>query len=204
MLFKTLLLIFISTHLFAEGEEKSVFAYNCSDNYHFVAEIQEETAWLFLPAKTVEAKREESASGLKYRVDDIVYWSKGAEAALEIGKKKYRCKNDGIAATFERAKLNGVAFRAIGNEPGWILEITSDKEVWFLTNLGQDKTHFEVTESFSDYSSTEYKMYSKNNTLHVRIENQRCQDTMVERVYESTVYINFDGVNMKGCGKALY
>ncbi len=112
--------------------------------------------------------------------------------------------NDGIAATFERAKLNGVAFRAIGNEPGWILEISSDKEVLFLTNLGQDKTYFEVIDKFSEHDSTEYKMRSKQNFLLVRIEKRRCQDTMVDRVYESTVYINFDGVYMKGCGKALF
>ena len=112
--------------------------------------------------------------------------------------------NDGITAAFERARSEGVLFRAIGNEPGWILEISSDKEVLFLTNLGQDKTHFEVIDKFSEYDSTEYKMRSKQNFLLVRIEKRRCQDTMVDRVYESTVYINFDGVYMKGCGKALF
>jgi uncharacterized membrane protein len=204
MLFKILLLIFMSTYLFADVKENSVFVYNCSDNYSFVVKIEKEEAWLFLLSKTVKAKKQKSASGEKYNVDNIVYWSKGYEATLDDGKKKYRCKNDGIAATFERAKLNGVAFRAIGNEPGWILEITSDKEVLFLTNLGQDKTYFEVIDKFSDSTSTEYEMRSENNVLHIRIENRCCQDTMVDRVYESTVYINFDGVNMKGCGKALF
>ncbi len=109
-------------------------------------------------------------------------------------------ENNGIAAVFERARAEGVLFRAIGNEPGWILEISSDKEVLFLTNLGQDRTHFEVIEKFSEYGATEYKMRSKHNFLLVRIEKRRCRDTMVDRVYESTVYINFDGVYMKGCG----
>ncbi len=105
---------------------------------------------------------------------------------------------------FAEVKEKGVVFRAVGNEPGWVLEITSDKKVLFLTNDGEDKTYFEVTEKFSDHSSTEYKMRSENNLLYIRIENRRCQNTMVDRVYESTVYINFDGVNMKGCGKALF
>ena len=113
-------------------------------------------------------------------------------------------EHDGITATFERARSEGVLFRAIGNEPGWTLEISSDKEVLFLTSLGEDKTHFEVIDKFSEYGSTEYKMRSKQNHLLVRIEKRRCRDTMVDRVYESTVYINFDGVYMKGCGKALY
>ncbi len=101
-------------------------------------------------------------------------------------------------------KENGLLFQAVGNEPGWVLEIISDKKVLFLTNGGESKTHFEITEKFSDYGSTEYKMRSENNVLHLRIENRRCKDTVVERVYESTVYINFDGVNMKGCGKTLF
>jgi|LGOV01.1.fsa_nt_gb putative lipoprotein len=204
MLIRLFIAFAINVSLFAEIQENRVFVYNCSDNYNFVVKVEQEEAWLFLPSKTVKATQRKSASGAKFSVDNIVYWSKGYEATLDDGKKKYRCKNDGIAATFERAKLNGVAFRAIGNEPGWILEITSDKEVLFLTNLGQDKTYFEVIDKFSDSTSTEYEMRSENNVLHVRIENRCCQDTMVDRVYESTVYINFDGVNMKGCGKALF
>ena len=204
MVIRLFLAFIMSISLSAESKEDNFFVYNCTDNFNFVVEIQKEKAWLFLPSITVEAVQQKSASGLKYSVDNIVFWSKGYEAVLDDGQQKYRCKNDGIAATFERAKHKGVAFRAIGNEPSWTLEISSDKEVLFLTNLGQDKTQFEVVEKFSEYGSTEYKMHSKNNIMHVRIENRECQDTMVDRVYESTVYINFDGVNMKGCGKALF
>ncbi len=204
MLLKFLLLLFTSMHLLADVKESSFFVYNCTDKYNFVVEVQKDVAWLFLPNKTVKAAQQKSASGAKYSVDNIVFWSKGYEATLDDGKQKYYCKNDGIAATFERAKHKGVAFRAIGNEPGWTLEIISDNEVLFLTNLGQDKTHFKVTKKFSEHNSIEYEMHSKYNVLHVRIENRSCQDTMADRTYESTVYINFDGVNMQGCGKALF
>lgn len=204
MLFKFLLLIFINAYLFAAVNENSVFVYNCSEDLHFVVKVEKETAWLFLPSKTVKAVKQKSASGAKYSVGSIVYWNKGHEATLERDKQKYRCANDGIAATFERAKFSGVVFRAIGNEPGWILEITSDKEVSLLTNLGETKTHFEVVEKYSNYGSTEYEMRSNSNVMHVRIEKRRCQDTMADRVYESMVYINFDGINMKGCGKSLF
>lgn len=122
---------------------------------------------------------------------------------LMVALSLYAESNEnGIEAKFEKAKQNGVTFRAVGNEPGWILEISSN-DVLFLTNLGQDRTHFNVVKTFSEYNTREYEMHSKNNTLHVRIEKRRCQDTMVDRVYASTVYINFDGVNMTGCGKAL-
>ena len=113
-------------------------------------------------------------------------------------------ENDGITATFEKAKLDGVAFRAIGNEPSWILEIISDYKVVLITNHGENRTVFKVIEKYSDAVSMEYKLFSKHNTMYVRIENRVCQDTMVKRTYRSTVYINFDGVNLQGCGKSLY
>ena len=127
--------------------------------------------------------------------------------SAEIDKSNDNLKeseNDGIAATFERAKLNGVTFRAIGNEPGWILDIISEEEVMLHTNLGQDKTMFKVVTTYKEKNVTEYKMKSENNTLFVRIENRVCKDTMVDRSYASTVYMNFDGHELRGCGKALY
>ena len=105
---------------------------------------------------------------------------------------------------FAEMKAKSEGFRAFGNEPGWVLTIVSDKSVYFFTNAGEDKTEFVIIEKFSSYGSTEYKMHSKNNLLYLRVEKRRCKDTVVDIVYESTVYINFDGVNMKGCGKALY
>ncbi len=204
MLIRFLFTLVISLSLSAEIKVNNFFVYNCTDNYNFVVEVQKDAAWLFLPTGTVKALQKKSASGTKYSVENIVLWSKGYEAVLDDGKQKYNCKNDGIEATFERAKHSGVAFRAIGNEPGWILEFTSDKKILFLTNLGKDKTDFTVVKKSSDYNSTEYELHSKYNVMHVRIENRRCRDTMVDRVYESTVYINFDGVNMKGCGKSLF
>ena len=105
---------------------------------------------------------------------------------------------------FAETKEMDVGFRAFGNEPGWILTIVSDKSAHFFTNAGEDKTEFEIIERFSAYGAVEYKMRSINNQLHVRIEKRRCQDTINDKLYKSTVYINFDGVNMKGCGKALF
>ena len=183
-----------------EASEKKVFVYHCNDNYTFSAEVSEDNAWLFLPKETLELSR----AGNHYKNAKTLFSNKGWDANLSLRDKQYHCKNDGIAATWEKAKLKGVAFRAVGNEPGWILEIYSDEKVDFWTANGQDKTGFKIIEQHSNITSTEYKMASKYNTLFVRIEARNCQDTMVQRSYESTVYINFDGSELRGCGQALY
>ena len=204
MLIRLFFLLTLSLFLHANDIKSTIFVYNCTNNYHFVAELKNDEAWLFLPSKTVQINKVESSSDVVYLSKQISYLYEGSKSTLTVDKKVYNCSNDAIAATFEKAKLSGVAFRAIGNEPGWILEMISDKEVVFLTSLGTVKTAFTVVEKFSDGYSMEYKMKSTYNTLFVRIENRECKDTMVDRTYESMVYINFDGVNMQGCGKALY
>jgi len=198
------LLLILALSLCANEQKSEVFVYDCSDNYHFVAEVTNKSAWLFLPSETLQAKKVEGSNPIVYTKGAISYSLQGYKASIVLKNRNFTCQNDGIAATFEKAKLSGVAFRAIGNEPGWILEVTSDTEVVLITNLGESTTAFEVVEKFSDGYSMEYKMKSTHNTLFVRIESRVCKDTMVDREYESTVYINFDGVNMQGCGKPLY
>ncbi len=41
-----------------------------------------------------------------------------------------------IDSVWHRAKLRGVAFRAIGQEPGWLLEITNGTEILLVTDYG--------------------------------------------------------------------
>ena len=49
-------------------------------------------------------------------------------------------------AIWEDAKLRGVDFRAVGNEPGWNLEISADGEMVFIGNYGQTEYKFPTPE----------------------------------------------------------
>jgi membrane-bound inhibitor of C-type lysozyme len=47
-------------------EPPRTFVYECSDGYRFVARIEGEKAWLFLPEQTVSLPQVPAASGAKY------------------------------------------------------------------------------------------------------------------------------------------
>jgi hypothetical protein len=51
---------------------------------------------------------------------------------------------EAIAArnVWHAAKLRGVAFRAIGQEPGWLLEMTPGEKILLVTNTGQTRTEY--------------------------------------------------------------
>ena len=199
MIFKFFTLFVLLTTVNAS----TLYLYNCTDDYHFVVEQVEDEARIFLQDRWVIAKRVLGVSSKQYKADKILYEVEGEEANLTISGKYYRCGNDSVAAAFKRAELEGVVFRAVGYLPEWVLEISSDKKVHFVTNHGENLTAFKVTEKYLGYETIEYKMHSQNNIMFVRVEARLCYDQKRQRSYEHSVYINFDGYELRGCGKAL-
>ncbi|MBW2335916.1 MAG: MliC family protein [Deltaproteobacteria bacterium] len=95
------------------------YVYECNDGYGFVARIEGENAWLFLPNGTISLPHVRSGSGARYSDGSITFWSKGEAALLETdGNSRRNCRNNRRKAIWEDAKLNGIDFRAVGNEPG--------------------------------------------------------------------------------------
>lgn len=105
--------------------------YDCGE-YRFTTRVGQDSAWLFLPERTVTLPHVVAASGAKYSDSGVTYWSKGEQAILEMdGTARREC---GIDRQWEEAKLRGVGFRAVGDEPGWWLEIEPGKRILFLTD----------------------------------------------------------------------
>jgi membrane-bound inhibitor of C-type lysozyme len=183
------------------------YVYECSDGYGFVARVEGEKAWLFLPRKTISLPHVPSGSGAKYSEDQITYWSKGDEALLEIGSEKHtKCKNNRAKAIWEDAKLSGVDFRAIGNEPGWNLEIIMRDRIVFVGNYGQNRYEFITTGPSVDQQArtTVYEVQNDKHEMSVIIAGRRCRDTMSGEAFEATVTVILDGKKFQGCGKALH
>ena len=55
----------------------TTMVYECDDGYGFVARIQGETAWVFLPETTAALPHVPAASGARYAEGSITYWSQG-------------------------------------------------------------------------------------------------------------------------------
>jgi putative lipoprotein len=102
------------------------------------------------------------------------------------------------------AKLRGVAFRAIGQEPGWLLEMTTGEKILLVTNTGQTRTEYPYVEPevFQDQRKSVFSV--KQDELIVTIEGVNCTDIMSGEKFEVSVFIEFNGKALKGCGRALY
>jgi len=109
-----------------------------------------------------------------------------------------------ITDVWHRAKLRGVAFRAIGQEPGWLLEITDGTEIMLSTDYGQHAGNYPYIEPvvYQDQRRTRYVIDGQN--IEIEIRGQPCQDVMSGEEFAVSVTITLADRELNGCGRALY
>ena len=98
---------------------------------------------------------------------------------------------------------SSVAFRAVGQEPGWLLEITNGEEILIVTNYGQDRVSHPYVEPQEDKAAAR-TVFQIDAQTSVLIEGKACTDTMSGESFDVTVTVNTGGQTLKGCGRALF
>jgi len=190
------------------SNQANTYVYECPDGYSFTIAIDSKQAWLLLPEQTMKLLHVPAASGAKYDNQQATFWSKGEEASLEYDSTAHlACKNNRARAVWEHAKLNGVDFRALGNEPSWVLEIVNGNTIIFSNFYDKINVHvFKKPEPEIDQSAakTIYKTKNELHVLSVTITGIACQDTMSDESFESSVTVEFDDKSFRGCGRALH
>lgn len=109
-----------------------------------------------------------------------------------------------ITNVWHKAKLRGVAFRAVGQEPGWLLEITNGEEVLLVTDYGSTRTSMPYVEPvvYREERRTQYILEAYNTIVEIR--GELCTDTMSGESFEVTVTIIQTDRELQGCGRALF
>lgn len=109
-----------------------------------------------------------------------------------------------IKNVWHQAKLRGVAFRAIGQEPGWLLEITNGEKILLVTDYGQNRQSLPYVEPvvYQEERRTQYVLESYGITVEIR--GERCTDIMSGEEFEVSVSIIMTDRRLEGCGRALF
>jgi len=108
---------------------------------------------------------------------------------------------DGV---WHAAKLRGVTFRAVGQEPGWLLEITSGESIVLSTNYGENVSHYAYVEPamYAAEGRTQYVMEDAN--LVVEIRGFPCTDVMSGEEFDVSVSVIEAERRLEGCGRTLF
>lgn len=102
------------------------------------------------------------------------------------------------------AKLRGVSFRAIGQEPHWLLEITDGEKILLVTGYGQKRTIYPYVEPKVNQQQRRTVFSVKDQNLEVVIEGKDCSDIMSGEKFAVSVFITLNDKQFKGCGRALH
>ena len=100
------------------------------------------------------------------------------------------------------AKLRGVNYRAIGQEPAWLLEVVEGKQLFLSTNYSQLTKTYAYVEPKIDTSQHSKEYQLANKTL-IKLENKHCIDVMSGEKFTSRVTIQLNERVLKGCGRYL-
>ena len=180
--------------------------------------VDSTAAWLWLPhdvrIEPVSMQHVRSASGARYEGtfdgESVVFWNQGQEARLEIGDTVYgSCVRDNYRSVWEKAKLDGVDFRAVGNEPGWLVDIYSGDRFDVQWRYGERTAVLPYTEPNLDGdaaqdSVTVFRSQTADHTFEMTIVGGGCTDSMSGHEFAASVTIVIDGSEYTGCGRPLH
>jgi uncharacterized membrane protein len=188
----------------ADGSRR--FMFDCGNGVTFAVRIVPGEATLFSPqalgAEVIRLPQAAAASGARYAANGVSYWNKGGLATFEIRERTFAdCTSNPGAAQTAEARRRGATFRAHGNNPAWLLEITSDN-IELALERDTRRLEFPYRAPAVAGTRTTYRSFVGTEALVVVIDALRCNDTLSGEQFESTVTVMFEGATLYGCGRA--
>lgn len=122
----------------------------------------------------------------------------GAEAADEMEPE------GGIdSPPWQAAIRRGVDFRALGQEPGWSLDIDRDGRIVYAGDYGTDTLAASTPEPTDSGDAMSWTVRTDGRELSARVREQDCRDTMSGERFTHAVTLDVDGRELHGCGRWL-
>jgi membrane-bound inhibitor of C-type lysozyme len=145
-----------------------------------------------------------SASGTRYADAVVTFWSKGGSARLERqGAPAVQCEERRVESLREDARVRGVRYRAVGNEPGWELEIGPGTTLTWITNFGEQRYDFAAAQATvaADGASV-FTAQQGTSAIRATLRPETCVDDG-EVEYDHAATVEFEGATFRGCGNRL-
>ena len=144
-----------------------------------------------------------AASGARYEGDGMVVWTKGDSAMVSVGDRQYStCRYNHSKAVWEKARLAGVLYRGLGNEPFWRLDIVNGNEASLYEPTGLTAT-VKLSEPNVSDNRTTYNSTGADPALSIEVIEESCSDTMSGQEFESSISVNLGDRIFTGCGRWL-
>ena len=145
-----------------------------------------------------------SGSGARY-ADDAgnEFWTKGDSGTLTLDGEKHECTRTNLASPWDDARSRGVAFRAVGNEPGWLVEVGSGDAPPLHAQLDFGSRKLDIASVRARAQGDGWTGKSANGTqVELIVERKACQDD-AGTTFDITAQLRAGGKTYDGCGAFL-
>ena len=102
---------------------------------------------------------------------------------------------------WQEARRRGIDFRAVGQEPGWLLEIDHEGSLRLAYDYAQRSVTAPTPAPATTSATTTYRATPDGHDLSVVIERRPCQDVMSGEPFPASVSVTIDGRTLHGCGR---
>jgi uncharacterized membrane protein len=179
-------------------------AYRCGPDAGFVVVTRADTVDLHLPSRTLRLTRAESASGARFASAEASFWSRGSEAVVEIdGNTLSGCRSDDETSPWADARGRGVRYRAVGQEPGWHIEVHPGS-VSFVGDYG-DTSWEGIAPALEVHPDGDRLTWRSDGDppLELVVTDTPCFDVMSGEPFATTATVRLGSRAYTGCGRFL-
>ena len=143
-----------------------------------------------------------AASGTRYAGAGHEFWSKGDTARLTLaGGEALDCARTDVASPWFGAAQRGIAFRAMGNEPGWWVEVGGGATPVIRADLDYGERRVEASgRATGDGFAGEA---ADGTAVALSIRREPCSDGMSGEAFEAAAELRVGDRTLTGCGAYL-
>ncbi len=139
------------------------------------------------------------APGLPFTV---LYDAAGKEVWRVNGPREWD-EPGGFQETAAATPAQRVHFHAVGQEPGWTMDITTGRDIEVIADYGSKTATFSAPPRLSLEGTSNFAVTQGKSALAVSIEKKACEDAMSGKPFAYTVTMTLDGKRYRGCGETL-
>jgi putative lipoprotein len=184
----------------AQTKPPTVTRFDC-DTLALTATFHDDRVVIEMPERALTLPHVEAASGARYSNGAVTFWTKGREAALEMGGRTQTCRER--REPWQEAADRGVDFRAVGQEPGWFLEIDNEKQIRLVYDYAEHEFVVPVPSPTVKGTTTVYDATVNGEHLRIALDTSPCQDAMSGEAFPRTVVVTIGARTLRGCGKDI-
>jgi putative lipoprotein len=146
-----------------------------------------------------------AASGARYAdAQGNEFWNKGDRATLKLDGARLDCELTDQVSAWGEARSRGVAFRGLGTEPFWSLEVDRGERPAIRLALDMGQRPLRVAQAHALTDGEGYAgVASDGSAVVLRIVRAECSDGMSDLLYPARIELQVGGEAFHGCGGFL-